>query len=221
VRRNKEDILATAMAYLGREGVRIPSTKELAEILDISRSSLYYHFPEKGDLLYAILVKSNESFSAAAKQVVDYPLPAPDRLRLMLRAVLALQADLPTSSLPTIFRGEWGILTSEQRAFYVARRDEYEGYFRRLIAEGIKHGEFRKVNVKLTSFAILGMLQAFDGWYDTQGDLTPHEIADAYSDFILGSLSLANPPGPLSGSEFSAIPNMISGSEPETAAEEE
>lgn len=221
MRRNKEDILATAMAYLGREGVRIPSTKELAEILDVSRSALYYHFPEKGDLLHAILVKSSESFCAAAKQVVEYPLPAPDRLRLMLRAVLALQADLPTSSLPTIFRGEHGILTPEQRAVFIARRDEYEGYFRRLIAEGIKHGEFRQVNIKLTTFAILGMLEAFDGWYDTQGDLTPHEVADAYSDLILGSLSVANPAGPLSGSEFSAIPAKASEAEPETAPEKE
>jgi AcrR family transcriptional regulator len=207
------------MAYLGREGVRIPSTKELAEILDISRSSLYYHFPEKGDLLYAILVKSSEIFCAAARQVVEYPLPAPDRLRLVLRAVLALQADLPTSSLPTIFRGESGILTTEQRAVFIDRRDEYEGYFRRLIAEGIKHGEFRPVNIKLTTFAILGMLEAFDGWYDTQGDLTTDDVADAYADFIIGSLSLANAPGPLSGSEFSAPQAAATTDAPDAAAD--
>jgi TetR/AcrR family transcriptional regulator, cholesterol catabolism regulator len=197
VRRNKEDILATAAAYLGREGVRIPSTKELAEILDISRSSLYYHFPEKGDLLYAILVKSSETFCAAARQVVEYPLPAPDRMRLLLRAVLALQAELPTSSLPTIYRGEQGILSDEQRRIFIDRRDEYEGYFRALIAEGIEGGEFRPVNVKLATFAVLGMLEAFDGWYDTEGELAPEEVADVYADLILASLWAGHPSGPL------------------------
>lgn len=212
VRRNKEDILATAAAYLGRQGVRIPSTKELAEILDISRSSLYYHFPEKGDLLFAILAKSSETFCAAARQVVEYPLPAPDRMRLLLRAVLALQLEVPTSSLPTIFRGEQGILTPEQRRIFVGLRDEYEGYFRRLICEGIERGEFRPVNVKLTTFAILGMLEAFDGWYDTRGDLAPEEVADVYADLILGSLSSANPPGLLAGSQDPASPGLAEAS---------
>jgi AcrR family transcriptional regulator len=214
VRRNKEDILASAAAYLGREGVRIPSTKELAEILDISRSSLYYHFPEKGDLLFAILIKSSETFCAAAKQVVEYPLPASDRMRLLLRAVLALQAELPTSSLPTIFRGEQGILTPEQRSVFVQRRDEYEDYFRRLISEGIEQGEFRPVSVKLTTFALLGMLEAFDGWYDTGGDLTTDDVADAYADLILGSLTPANPAGPLFGTKH-PVPTDLAGAGPQ------
>ena len=87
-------------------------------------------------------------------------------------------------------------LKPDQRAAYVAIRDEYEGYYRRLINEGIAAGEFRAVNVKLATFALMGMLENFDGWFNPDGPLTSDQVGDAFSDLFLAALANDRPAGP-------------------------
>lgn len=197
MRKTREEILGAAAFYVGREGVRVPSMKELADELAISRSTLYYHFPDKSDLLYAILLRTTDLFLEKADEVVSYPLPARDRLRLLIRAVMVLMVQVPASSLPTIVSSEGNILSKAQMQTFVARRDEYDGRFRGLIRDGINQGEFRPVNVKLTTFAILGMVDAFGGWYHPEDEYSVEQVADAYADLLIQSLSPEAEPGPL------------------------
>jgi AcrR family transcriptional regulator len=199
MKRDRDEILKAAARYFSRGGFRTTSMQDVAEALDVSRSSLYYHFTEKSDLLYEILLLVTEEFSARAQEIVEYPLSASQRLNVLLRAALKLEVDNPGVPLMMIVRTDDGdSLKPEQRSQFVARRDEYEGYYRRLIDEGIDSGEFRPVNTKLTTFALLGMLEAFNGWFDPDGPQTSDEIADVFADLFLAGLANDRPPGPLS-----------------------
>lgn len=199
MRRDRDDILRAAARYFSNGGgFRTNSMREVADAIDVSRSALYYHFTEKTDLLYEILMLVVDEFAKRAQEIVEYPLPAAQRFALLIRTALRLEVDNPGVPLVIILRSDAESLRPEQRQAYIARRDEYEGYYRRLIDEGVAAGEFRPVNTKVITFAVLGMLEEFDGWYDPDGPLNSDEIATIFTDFVLTSLSPDGAAGPFS-----------------------
>lgn len=198
MRRDREDILKSAAQYFHRGGFRTASMQDVADALDVSRSSLYYHFAEKSDLVYEIVLMVIEDFIDRAQEICDYPLPAGQRLAVLIRAALKLEVENPGVPLTVILRTDGDALKPEQRAAFIARRDEYESCYRRLLDEGIDAGEFRPVNTKVATFALLGMLDEFDAWFDPDGPLSSDEIGDIFADIFLAGLANDRPPGPLS-----------------------
>ena len=196
MKRDRDDILKAAARYFSRGGLRTTSMQEVADAIDVSRSSLYYHWGEKSDLLYELLTQVVEEFIARAKEIVEYPLPASQRLAVLIRTALRLEVENPTNTLALMVRSDFGALKPEQRAAHIARRDEYEGYYRRIIDEGIAAGEFRPVNTKVVTFALLGMLEEFDGWFSPEGSLTSDQVGDVFSDLLLAGLAAERTPGP-------------------------
>jgi AcrR family transcriptional regulator len=198
MKRDREDILKAAARYFSRGGFRTTSMQEVADALDISRSSLYYHFAEKSDLLYALVLLVTDDFVSRAREVYGYPLPADQRLRVLIRSVLKLEVENPGVPLSLILRNDGDALKPDQRAAFVARRDEYEGYFRRLIDEGIDAGTFRPVNTKVATFGLLGMLEEFDGWFSPGGPLSSDDVGDIFADLFLAALATDRAAGPFS-----------------------
>ncbi|MCU1359946.1 MAG: transcriptional regulator, TetR family [Ilumatobacteraceae bacterium] len=198
MRRDREDILKAAARYFSRGGFRTTSMQEVADALDVSRSSLYYHFAEKSDLLFEILMLTTEEFCTRAEAIVAYPLPAGQRFAVLFRSVLKLEIESPGVPLTLVLRDEGANLSASQREQFIAARDRYEGFFRQLVREGVERGEFRPVNTKIVTFALLGMLDEFDAWFDPAGPLSSDQIADVFSDFVLCALHVDRPPGPTS-----------------------
>ena len=71
---------------------------------------------------------------------------------------------------------------------------QYEGYWQRILREGIRSGEFRAdLDVKVASYAVLGMLNGAYKWYDPRGRLGCREVADQFSKLALAGLMAAKP----------------------------
>ncbi len=86
-------------------------------------------------------------------------------------------------------------------------RGEYLAAFRAILRAGIALGEFRPVDVPLTSLLASGSAQWMWTWYDPDGPESPAQVGGAAVDFVLGSLladahrtrlaGLADPTGPV------------------------
>lgn len=194
--RDRDEILRSAARYLGRDGIRTVGMQDMAEALDVSRSSLYHHFLEKSDLIHEILVRTLTQFTQRVGEIADYPIPATQRLAITFRAVLRLQLETPTVPLALLLRDGGASLKPDQRADVIARRDAYEGLFRRIVADGVAAGEFRPVNIKIVTIALLAMLDQFDSWFDAAGPLTSEDVADIFSDTAIAALDPARARGP-------------------------
>ena len=53
----------------------------------------------------------------------------------------------------------------------------------RIIADGIKAGDFRDVDVRMAAFAVIGMANWTAWWYSPDGKKSPDEIARVIADF--------------------------------------
>jgi TetR/AcrR family transcriptional regulator, cholesterol catabolism regulator len=83
---------------------------------------------------------------------------------------------------------------------------EYERCWQQILREGIENGEFRPdLDIQVTSYGMLGMLNWSYKWYDPQGRLSVREVAEEFTTLALAGVAAdqprADPPMP----EFSRL----------------
>ena len=69
----KERILATSLELFNRLGERNVSTNHIAEALGISPGNLYYHYRNKGDIVFALF----ERYQATVEPFQHVPTDRP------------------------------------------------------------------------------------------------------------------------------------------------
>jgi hypothetical protein len=84
---------------------------------------------------------------------------------------------------------DFSALRDEPLAWIVGKRDQFEKAMRAVIAAGVKSGEFRNVDSKLASFAILGAINWISKWYKAGGPASAGDIGKMYSDLFVKGLS--------------------------------
>jgi TetR/AcrR family transcriptional regulator, cholesterol catabolism regulator len=70
----------------------------------------------------------------------------------------------------------------------VASRDRWEAGLRSVITRGVESGEFRDVDVRVASIALISMLNWVYQWYSPDGDLTADALADRFTDLLVAGL---------------------------------
>jgi TetR/AcrR family transcriptional regulator, cholesterol catabolism regulator len=168
-------------------GYAATSVRDIAQALNLQGGSLYAHMASKEDVLWSIVTRAADRFNSEVGPFAGAQgEPASKRLRAMIgghvRVVTSIQKDA------AVFLDEWRFLSSERRHEMSERRDAYEALFRHAIADGISSGEFRRVDTRLTSMAILSALNGIATWYTRGGELTADDIADQHADLFLHAL---------------------------------
>ncbi|MBI4172290.1 MAG: TetR/AcrR family transcriptional regulator [Actinobacteria bacterium] len=136
----RQELTRQAARLFAEKGYHGTSVGDLAEALGVQKGSLYSHMDAKEDLLFEAMLEGAAAFHAGLDGIPE-GLPAPERIRLALRAhlhVVAQQLDVAT-----VFIREWRYLEGERREQVLAERRRYEERWRALFREGAERGELR------------------------------------------------------------------------------
>lgn len=183
----RERILRAAAALFREQGFSRASMRDLADRVGIHKSSLYHHFPSKQALLLEILETTVDRSTPVLATIAESGLPASERLR---RAVANHVTELiRDQDNVACFLEEGRYLDRRHMDIYISKRDRYEGHFRRIIRDGVRCGEFRPVNVRLASLAILGMCNGMAKWWRPDGEFGPQEIAAWFAETAVQSVT--------------------------------
>ena len=185
----RQQIEDAASTLFRERGYAATSVRDIAHALDMQGGSLYAHVASKEDMLWAIVVRAADRFNAEVGPIAASDRTAARKLRKMIRAHVAVVTSAQKDA--AVFLDEWRFLSEERRAQIAARRDDYEGLFRRAISEGVASGEFGRVDPRLTAMVILSALNGIATWYRPEGNLSPAAIADRHADLFLRSLTCA------------------------------
>ena len=177
-----------AASELFRErGYAATSVRDIAQALNLQGGSLYAHMASKEDVLWSIVVRAADRFNSEVGPIAaDITASPPDRLAAMIRAHVGVVTSIQQDA--AVFLHEWRFLSAARRADMSARRDAYEALFRNVIAAGSESGEFRVVDPRLTSMAILSALNGIPTWYSPGGPLSADDVADQHADLFLHAL---------------------------------
>jgi AcrR family transcriptional regulator len=194
--KGREDLLKAAGELLRRTGFQDTSMADIAAHMGVPRSSLYYHFGGKGDLLAEILLSGSEEAFRKVADIADYPISPPERLKLAVRALLIHNIENPSANVATVYHVDSPLLTKEQRERIVDSRDRIDRTFRRILQEGVEEGWLKPLNLVVVANAILSSIGRFQSWFRSDGDLSVEEVVAAYSElFLNGTLRHEGEPG--------------------------
>ena len=182
-RRQIED---AASALFGHRGYAATSMRDIAKALDLQGGSLYAHIPSKEAVLAAIVEEAAEDFHAAVRPIAEGPGTAAERLRAMIGAHMGVVTGGRDRA--KVFLFEWTFLGEERRAAVTRSRSAYQGYFERVVAEGVAAGELATPDPGLAAVFILSAMNAIAHWYRPDGALGPDALADHYADLFLHGL---------------------------------
>ncbi len=190
-----ERILRAATALFRERGYHGTSVRTLARALRVEVPSLYYHFPSKQEILFALLDRTLDELLHGLGRAVAAAHGAEARFRAAVRFHVLFHAHRRHEAF--LSHSELRSLTPANLRRIIAKRDDYERVFRDLLAAGVRAGVFHVPDVKLTAMAVLTMCTGVATWFFEGGRLAPEAIADRYVELIVRSVD-RRAKGPLS-----------------------
>jgi AcrR family transcriptional regulator len=192
-------ILKHALAAFEEHGYHGTTVRDIARRVGVTVPTLYYHFENKQAILVELLMSSMELLLARCRVALAETGRNPaDRYVALITAIVEFMAQ----------RGRHGLLDSEirslepeNRAKYIALRDELENQLHGIIADGITQRTFTTPYPVETGRAILTMCQSVPRWFNPQGPLTPQELAHRYVTIALNAVGHRPPAKPRTGSK--------------------
>ncbi|HZT17194.1 MAG TPA: TetR/AcrR family transcriptional regulator [Gaiellaceae bacterium] len=186
----REELTRIAARLFAERGYQGTSLADLAEALGVQKPSLYHHIASKEDLLWDVARDGSAAFRAAL-DAVPADAPAPERIRLALRAHLAVVAG--QLDVATVFVREWRFLSGERREAFVAERRRYEERLRELFRDGVESGELRTdLDVATAALLLLSAANWAYTWLRPGADTD--ELADRlYAVLLDGMRGYATP----------------------------
>ena len=189
-RRRRAEILHAALRAFRAKGYHSTTLDDIAEYLGVRKTALYHYFPDKESILYECHRESLAEVGRLLKEARIRYDTAAERLAYIIREHVRVMTETLEGS-PLAF--EVTALSPERQAEIIAARDRYEHGLRRMIAQGVKDGEFRSTNPKIAVFAILGAINWIARWYRPGGTIGAPKLGTEFANQLVGGLICRQP----------------------------
>jgi AcrR family transcriptional regulator len=187
-----DDIVAAAAKVFRTKGYHAATVRDIADEVGILKGSLYHHFESKEALLYLVVKEPIAEMFRTMAEIAASELSATEKLRRAISAHLeAFDRHYPHLF---VYLRERESVKRRFREMIGYSPKEYERHWQDILRQGIAEGEFRAdLDVQVTAYGILGMLNWLYKWYDPQGRLGVGEVADQFIALALAGLAAGQP----------------------------
>lgn len=178
----QEEVLNAAATLFARQSYRAVSMDEIAAQIGFGKSSIYYYYQSKEDVLWRIFEFSLDRYITKAREQIATG-ESPDRtlVNLIRQHILFLAEHRDWS---IVFTRDAAELSAERQRKVVQREWEYTSMFQSVFTRGIESGVFKKVPVDIAVNGILGMCNWMITWYDPTRHEPPGVIADQFINLL-------------------------------------
>jgi AcrR family transcriptional regulator len=182
----KNAIKTISINLFYKKGYFATSISDIARESGIQKSSIYYHYSNKEELLFDILkttmVDLDENLEAQIKGVQG----AEEKMRAAIKSHVTFHMERQKEVI--ISDSELRGLTVDNYKNIMKMRDDYERKFQSLIKDGIEKGIFADMDFKVASYEIITMCTAVSIWFNQSGRLSKEDVAKIYTDFLIHGL---------------------------------
>jgi AcrR family transcriptional regulator len=182
----KETIKDVSINLLFKKGYFATSISDIARAIGIQKSSIYYHYSNKEDILFDILKTTMKDLNANLERHLKGVEDTEMRMRMAIQSHILFHIERQKEAI--ISDSELRGLTVDNYKTMIQMRDEYEHKFQSVIKRGVDEGIFTNMDFKIISYATLTMCTAVSMWFNPQGRLSKKKIAQIYTDLILKGL---------------------------------
>ncbi|WP_406288872.1 TetR/AcrR family transcriptional regulator [Embleya sp. NBC_00896] len=179
-------ILSASLAAFDEHGYHGTTVRDIAHRVGVTVPALYYHYRNKQALLVELLLGSMSAALGRCRGALEEADDTPTaRFSALVECIVLYMANrAPLAFLDTEMRS----LEPENRARYVAMRDELEALMQDAVRDGVALGRFTTPYPVDAGRAVLTCCQAVANWYRATGPLSPQAIAERYVDISLATV---------------------------------
>jgi AcrR family transcriptional regulator len=178
-RPRENDLYKNAAHLFNKSGYSSTSIRQLCRIIGIRESSLYHYVRSKEELLLNICQNAMVVSLKAIEPIYTSDLPPDVKLKKMIEMHTSIVAEKLDEHFTML--KELRSLSAKNRENIIKLRDRYEDLFQNVIADCVRNKLFRKLDIKITTFALLGMMNSFIRWYSPEGSLEGESLAKIFS----------------------------------------
>jgi AcrR family transcriptional regulator len=184
--RREEEILQAAADLFFEKGFHATSLEDIAGVVGIRKSGLYYYARTKDELLFRVVQQGLQSLIDELQIICSAEDEAGNKLR---RAIdnHARAIGSQRSTMGVILREDRSV-APQYREDYLVLRDKYETLFRSLVREGMDASVFRPCDPAVVTRAILGMCSWLTIWYRPGGPLSAARIGQQFAELVFKGL---------------------------------
>lgn len=188
---SEEEVVEAATRLFWEKGYHGTSMQDIGEVVGVPKGSLYQHIDSKEALLFQIIGGSLEWTTSQVERIGESQDAPLEKLKMAIQH--HINATVTRRDSVGVLLEDSKHLSGARRRSVVRQQERYEAVIQRILEDGITAGQFRPCNVKMVSFAMLGMCNWIYRWYDSEGPLSEEEITHIFTDFILRGIRLEAP----------------------------
>jgi TetR/AcrR family transcriptional regulator, cholesterol catabolism regulator len=180
----EQQVRAAALRLFRDKGYHATSMRDIAAEVGINKGSLYSYIRSKEDLLIPFFERAMGLLLAEIEAIsADESLTATERLKRAIKAhILNVTENL---DILTVYLSEWRQLRADSLSTVRQQRERYAALFLTIVEDGVRRGEFRAIDPRISALGMIGMCNYLFRWYRPDGRLRPEQIADELTDMLL------------------------------------
>jgi len=156
--------------------------KDIGRAIGLSKAGLYHHCPSKDRLLADIVRLAGELLLRQLESAKSSADSSGQRIRMFI--ITRMETIARYQDLFTVIWQERPFINRTDFADIIKKAEMYRTGVRRMIEDGIKDGEIRRVDPHLLMLAIDGMTGWAYLWYRSKGAESPREIGEAFWTYL-------------------------------------
>jgi AcrR family transcriptional regulator len=170
----RDEIFKVIAKLFKEKGFYNTSIKDISEKVGLKGGSLYYHIKSKEDALFRICEDAINRLLSDLERIVQ----TDDDPKTKLTKIVENHIKYFINNFyeTSVFLIETKALGDNYQKMYTHKRDRFEFHIRNVLREGMRKGVFRKGDIKLMAFAILGMMNWMVIWYNPEGKWGANKI---------------------------------------------
>ena len=171
----QDEILRVAARLFAQHGYRAVTIDMISEDMGYSKSSIYYYFKNKEEILWRVFDSIYATYLSAAQQVrAANQAPATAMHELISRHIMTVIAHHDWT---TIFFQNEGELSKERQRLIRSRKRAYNQILEDVYEQGVRTGAFRPIPPHIAVNGILGMCNSVFVWYDELRAINQEQVA--------------------------------------------
>jgi len=191
-RRRQTEVFDSAAAVFARKGYHGASTGDIAALLGIAQSSLYYYFKSKDEALEKVCLHGIKGYVERLQAIVGSDGSADIKIRQAIHNHIE-----PVNFIPDYFRtfvGELRYLPGNQRKVLNNMIAEYNALFEQILIDGIAEKTFiQTLDCHSTMLMLIAQGNTVPFWFGQFEQYSPDQLADMLADnFLQGALPRSN-----------------------------
>ncbi len=179
----KQRIEQAALQLFATKGFEATGIRDIADRAGLSTAALYHYMGSKDELLVAFMVESMTELTRAARAALEGAEGPAAQLAALVRTHVGFHTLDAQRSL--VADDELRAVSDVAFTKVMQLRDGYERLWAETLERGVRSGEFRFADARVTRLALLEMCNGIARWYSDRGPKSPVEIADCFADLAL------------------------------------